>query len=58
MRNIDTSEWLTAPRLVQIVATSKNKRRMANFTLRGSQKPPKKQALDTDMDTGSSEDAS
>jgi type IV pilus assembly protein PilN len=58
MRNIDTSEWLTAPRLVQIVATSKNKRRMANFTLRGSQKTPKKQALDTDMDTGSSEDAS
>jgi hypothetical protein len=56
MRNIDSSEWLTAPRLVQIITSAKNKRRMANFTLRGSQKTPKKQAVD--METGSSEDAS
>jgi len=38
MRNIDASEWLTDPRLGLIRTTESNRRRVANFTLRGSQK--------------------
>lgn len=42
MRNIDGSEWFTGPRLGQIKTTETNRRRIANFTLRGSQKARKK----------------
>ena len=38
MRNIDTSEWFTAPRLDLIKTTEVDRRRIANFTLRGNQK--------------------
>ena len=38
MRNIDSSEWFTDPRLDLIKTTEANRRRIANFTLRGSQK--------------------
>ena len=38
MRNIDNSQWFTGPRLDVINTTEANRRRIANFTLRGSQK--------------------
>jgi type IV pilus assembly protein PilN len=38
MRNIDSSEWFSDPRLDQIRTTENNRRRIANFTLRGSQR--------------------
>ena len=38
MRQIDTSEWFTGPRLDVIKTSESNRRRIANFTLRGSQK--------------------
>ena len=41
MRQIDTSEWFTGPRLDVIKTSEANRRRIANFTLRGSQKMPK-----------------
>jgi len=47
MRNIDASEWLTDPRLGLIRTTESNRRRVANFTLRGSQKA----RINTDQDT-------
>jgi type IV pilus assembly protein PilN len=43
MRSIDASDWLTAPRLVQIKTTEKNRTRVANFNLRGKQKIHKPQ---------------
>ncbi|MGD2137664.1 MAG: PilN domain-containing protein [Gammaproteobacteria bacterium] len=46
MRNIDSSQWLSDPRLVQIVSSSSKNRRFANFTLRGKQKERKQQYLD------------
>lgn len=43
MRNIDGSDWLTGPRLNQIKTTqTKQRRRVANFTLQGQQTQPKK----------------
>lgn len=41
MRNIDSSEWLTDPRLGLIRTTEQNRRRIANFTLQGGQKAHK-----------------
>jgi type IV pilus assembly protein PilN len=41
MRNIDSSEWFTAPRLGQIKTTEVDRRRIANFSLQGNQKRPK-----------------
>jgi type IV pilus assembly protein PilN len=41
MRNIDSSEWFTAPRLSLIKTTEVDRRRIANFSLRGSQRAPK-----------------
>ncbi len=38
MREIDVSDWFTGPRLDVIKTTESNRRRIANFTLRGSQK--------------------
>ena len=38
MRNIDSSDWFTGPRLDLIKTTEVDRRRIANFTLRGSQK--------------------
>ena len=46
MRNIDGSEWFTGPRLDLIRTTEANRRRIANFSLRGSQKARKKDAAD------------
>jgi len=43
MRNIDASDWLTAPRLDLIKTTEKNRTRVANFNLRGKQKTHKPQ---------------
>jgi type IV pilus assembly protein PilN len=50
MRNIDSSEWLTDPRLGLIRTTQSNRRRVANFTLQGSQKarPNTEQESSTD----------
>ena len=56
MRNIDSSEWLGDPRLVQIITKSQSKRRFANFTLRGIQKSRKGKTPGADDET--SEDAS
>ena len=39
MRNIDTSEWFQKPHLEQITTTEANRRRIANFNLRGTQRP-------------------
>jgi type IV pilus assembly protein PilN len=47
MRNIDTSEWFSDPHLDLIKTTENNRRRIANFTLRGIQRPRKK-ATDED----------
>ena len=41
MRNIDSSEWFTGPRLDLIKTTEVDRRRIANFTLRGNQKARK-----------------
>ena len=41
MRNIDNSDWLANPRLDLIKTKAVERRRLANFTLRGSQKTPK-----------------
>jgi type IV pilus assembly protein PilN len=38
MRQIDTSDWITGPRLDVIKTSEANRRRIANFTLRSSQK--------------------
>jgi type IV pilus assembly protein PilN len=38
MRNIDTSEWFSDPHLDLIRTTESNRRRIANFTLRGEQR--------------------
>jgi len=43
MRNIDASDWLTAPRLDLIKTTEKDRTRVANFNLRGKQKTYKPQ---------------
>jgi len=43
MRNIDASEWLTAPHLDLIKTTEVNRTRVANFNLRGKQKTQKPQ---------------
>lgn len=48
MRKIDTSEWLTAPRLNVIKTTPSGRRRIANFTLRGNQKTRKQIAAEVD----------
>ena len=48
MRNIDSSLWLTGPRLDVIKTTEKDRRRIADFTLRGKQKTPKAQQTETD----------
>ena len=42
MRNIDTSEWFSDPHLDLIRTTEKNRGRVANFTLRGKQRPREK----------------
>lgn len=41
MRNIEDSEWFTNPRLDQITTKQQKNRRIANFALRGVQKPRK-----------------
>jgi len=46
MRNIDSSEWFTGPRLDLIKTTEVDRRRIANFTLRGSQKARKPEDQD------------
>jgi len=43
MRNIDASDWLTAPRLDLIKTTEVRRTRVANFNLRGKQKSHKPQ---------------
>jgi type IV pilus assembly protein PilN len=47
MRKIDTSEWLTGPRLNVIKTTESGRRRIANFTLRGKQKTRKQVEQET-----------
>jgi type IV pilus assembly protein PilN len=41
MRQIDSSVWFTGPRLDVIKTSETKRRRIANFTLRGNQKPRK-----------------
>ena len=41
MRQIDSSDWITGPRLDVIKTSEAKRRRIANFTLRGSQKTRK-----------------
>jgi len=52
MRNIDASEWFSDPHLDLIRTTEINRRRVANFTLRGIQKSREK----TMDENGSGED--
>ena len=47
MRNIDSSPWLTGPRLDVIKTSEEDRRRIANFTLRGKQKTSKSQQPET-----------
>lgn len=54
MRNIDSSEWLTNPRLGQIKTTQQNRRRVANFTLQGSQKARKNDDQESTTDEAGS----
>lgn len=54
MRNIDASEWLTAPHLDQIKTTEVNRTRVANFSLRGSQKKHKPKDEKTSQSGGGS----
>ena len=44
MRNIDSSNWLTDPSLDLIKTTEENRRRLANFQMRGKQKVHKPEA--------------
>jgi type IV pilus assembly protein PilN len=53
MRNIDNSEWFTGPRLDLIRSSEVNRRRIADFTLRGNQKAPKP----INVDVASSEES-
>ena len=55
MRNIDSSLWLTGPRLDLIKTTEVDRRRIANFTLRGSQKTPKPPQADAAEEKASEE---
>jgi len=48
MRSIDTSDWISNPHLDLIRTTERNRRRIANFTLRGTQRP-RKAATDEGM---------
>ena len=41
MRQIDSSDWITSPRLDVIKTSNAKRRRIANFTMRGNQKPRK-----------------
>jgi len=50
MRAIDSSEWLSNPRLNLIKTTESDRRRIANFTLQGKQKALKK--LDNEDESG------
>jgi type IV pilus assembly protein PilN len=54
MRNIDASEWLTAPRLDLIKTTEVDRTRVANFSLRGNQKIPKPQGDEAGQNEGGS----
>jgi len=54
MRSIDASDWLTAPRLVQITTTEKDRTRVANFNLRGKQKTHKPQDDEAGQNGGGS----
>ena len=42
MRGIENSDWFSNPRLDQIKTSQSKRRRIANFSLRGNQKAPKK----------------
>ena len=55
MRNIDNSLWLKNPRLDLIKTTEVDRRRIANFTLRGSQSKPKPQQPDAVAEKASGE---
>jgi type IV pilus assembly protein PilN len=54
MRNIDASDWLTAPRLDLIKTTEKNRTRVANFNLRAKQKTQKPQDEEAGQNGGDS----
>ena len=54
MRNIDASDWLTAPRLDLIKTTEVNRTRVANFNLRGKQKTHKPQDDEAGQNGGGS----
>ncbi|HDK38082.1 MAG: pilus assembly protein PilN [Gammaproteobacteria bacterium] len=41
MRQIDSSDWITSPRLDVIKTSEAKRRRIANFTMHGNQKPRK-----------------
>ena len=41
MRQIDSSDWITSPRLDVIKTSEAKRRRIANFTMRSNQKPRK-----------------
>jgi type IV pilus assembly protein PilN len=54
MRNIDSSDWLTNPKLDLIKTTEENRRRLANFQLRGKQKVHKPKTDKVPQDEGGS----
>jgi type IV pilus assembly protein PilN len=54
MRKIDSSEWFTGPSLDVIKTTASKRRRIANFTLQGKQKPRAQSDKDSTTDEGAS----
>jgi len=54
MRNIDSSDWLTDPKLNLIKTTEENRRRLANFQLQGKQKVHKLKTDEEPQDEGGS----
>ncbi|UCC55813.1 MAG: PilN domain-containing protein [Gammaproteobacteria bacterium] len=54
MRNIDSSDWLSDPKLDQIRTTEEERRRLANFQLQGKQKIHKPPMNNEAQDEGGS----
>lgn len=54
MRNIDSSDWLSDPKLDQIRTTEEERRRLANFQLQGKQKIHKPPMNNKAQDEGGS----
>ncbi|TCJ17235.1 fimbrial protein [Parasulfuritortus cantonensis] len=52
MRNIESSQWLTAPRLIEVKVSSQNKMRVNEFSLEAMQKIPNVPGAPDDANKG------